>query len=201
MWTADFTSPIDLQPFLEEVKDPEVDPALFSYMVDSGVFTSDNEDEDSASEASVEDEASVQPEHTFLPDCHPRSIVDYAIYNTLWPTERLLLPDGTLMGDELYQDSECKPYDEDPNPDMLNLWEWAEVNYEMHWSKNPYEHEFAGRRPLSYYVNWHNNAFKTEEEDDTMSVDNAVKTEEDDNMSIDNEPNTEVHPKEVPRWN
>jgi hypothetical protein len=107
----------------------------------------------------------------FLPDTVPKSLGDYAIYNTFYPETPLTFKDQDVPN--LYEDTHCPALSVDPNPDMEHIWAMAEQNY---------PEEYEGRRTLAFYQLWH---------DMEMTFGGSVNDE----MDSD----TEVHPKGVPR--
>ena len=94
----------------------------------------------------------------FLPFSTPKNIVDYSIYNTLYP-EAPLLFEGSPV-DSLWEDTHFPGLDEDYNPDMDNIYQTAEQN----WPR-----EFLGRCPLQFYKDWHHNVTINTIADDASS--------------------------------
>ena len=106
---------------------------------------------------------------SFLPWATPKTIADYAIYNTLYPMEPLLF-DGQEVPPII--EAMFDGLDQDPLPDMTLIRDLAD---------RAYPREFQGNRPLSYYIEWHDHMNDMEED--------SADSEEEVPMDV------EVHPK------
>ena len=114
---------------------------------------------------------------------YPRSIADYCIYNTFYPGEPLtykgqavpnLLAETAISG-SLSAEADLLKYD------MEVIYSAIEMEYPQ---------GYDGRRPMSYYTDWHDNGIIDPVDNDFVPMD--VDDEETTFSDIDN------HPKGLP---
>ena len=116
----------------------------------------------------------------FLPWWFPKTLADYAIYNTFFPEAPLMFEDKEVPS--LWKDTHQKGLSEDPEfNDMELIYQAAEMNYPT---------EYHGRRELDFYKDWNQFGIidPIENDDDPMDVEEPP-------VVVDN------HPKGLPGCN